>query len=90
MVETFVAAGDLVTAIPSMWNDLRVPLAIVAIFIGGGVAVMKLHHGVGKAIGVAIGAAVLAAVILGSSGLVETAKQTIDRHGGISVGQFGR
>lgn len=90
MIVTTLAAGDLVTAIPSMWNDLRVPLAIVAVMVGAILAAFGLHKGMGTAIGRFIGAVVLAALIMGSSGLIATVKQTVDNHGGLTVGQYGR
>jgi hypothetical protein len=90
MIVQTLAAGDLFTAIPSMWNDARVPLAIVVIAIGAIIAASKLSKGVGTAIGLFIAAAVLAALVIGSSGLVATIKQTTDVHGGLTVGQYGR
>lgn len=35
MTETALAAGDLITAIPSLWQSLQIPLAIIAICVGG-------------------------------------------------------
>ena len=34
MTETALAAGDLITAIPSLWQSLQIPLAIIAICVG--------------------------------------------------------
>jgi hypothetical protein len=90
MIVQTLAAGDLVTAIPAMWNDLRVPLAIIAVMVGAFVAAFGLHKGLGTAIGRFIGAVILAALIMGSSGLIATVKQTVDNHGGLTVGQYGR
>ena len=93
MVQTVMAAGDLMTAIPSFWNDLRVPLGIVVI-IGGTVAgIMKLTHGIAKAGGLIIGGFMLAALVWSGPSIAMSIKHTLDRHtGGATTGvsQYGQ
>jgi len=90
MVETTQAAADLFSAIPSMWSDGRVTAAIVVIAIGAIIAIAKIHHGIGKAIGLFLGAVVLGGLVLGSTGALASIKHTLDNHGGITSGDYGR
>lgn len=90
MVETVMAAADLVNAIPSLWEAIRVPGAILLIMVGVGSAITSLHRGIGTAAGKLIGGIALGAVTLGAVGLVVSSKATIDRHtGGVMIGQYG-
>ncbi len=90
MIETTLAAGDFITAIPTLWESIRVPLAIVAIAVGGAAGIFSLHRGFGTAAGKTIGGIVLAVLILGGVGLAVSAKNSVDKHGGsITTGQFG-
>jgi hypothetical protein len=91
MVETTLAVGDLITALPSMWESLRVPLAIVALIVGGGSGAVGLARGFGHAMGKVLGGIAVAAITLGALGLAMSAQGTVDKYGGnITVGQFGR
>ena len=47
MTETTLAAGDLLTAIPSLWESAQIPLAIIAIFVGGVAGAFALVRGFG-------------------------------------------
>lgn len=86
-----VAVGDLLTAIPSMWESLKVTLAILTIAVGAAAGAFSLVRGFGAAAGKVIGGIALAAIILGGVGLAGSLKGTVDKHGGsITTGQFGR
>lgn len=91
MVETTLAAADLITAIPSLWESLKVPLSILVI-IGGVVAcIISIHRGIGTAAGKLIGAIALSSVVLGAVGLSASGKTTLDRRcNGCTVGQYGQ
>lgn len=91
MIETTLAAGDLLTAIPSLWEAARIPLAIIAIAVGGVAGAFSLVRGFGAAAGKMIGGVAIAAMILGGVGLAVSLKGTVDKHGGnITTGQFGQ
>ena len=90
MVETFVAAADLVTAIPSTLNDLKWPIGLLVAFAGTVIAGFRIHKGAASAFGIMLIAMVMGAAIIGSSGLLATIKQTLDNHSGITTGQYGR
>ena len=51
MIETTLAAGDLLTAIPGLWDAARIPLAIIAIAVGGVSGAFSLTRGFGAAAG---------------------------------------
>lgn len=55
MTETALAAGDLITAIPSLWQALQIPLAIIAICVGGVAGAFSLVRGFGAAAGKVLG-----------------------------------
>lgn len=87
---TVLAAGDLITAIPSLWQSLQVPLAIIAICVGSIAGAFSLVRGFGAAAGRVLGGIAIAAIILGGVGLAMSLKTTVDKHGGgITTGQFG-
>lgn len=90
MIESVLAATDIVTAIPSLWEAIKVPVCILIIMAGAGSAIFSLHRGFGSAAGKMIGGIALAALALGAVGLTVSTKQTIDRHtGGVLIGQYG-
>lgn len=90
MIETAVAAADLVNAIPSLWEAIKVPGAILLVMVGLGGAIFSLHRGIGTAAGKLIGAIALGVATLGAVGLLASGKTTIDRHtGGVLTGQYG-
>mgnify|MGYP003503003422 FL=1 len=91
MIETTLAAGDLLTAIPRLWDAARIPLAIIAIAVGGVSGAFSLTRGFGAAAGKVLGGVAIAAIILGGAGLATSVKGTVDKHGGgITTGQFGQ
>lgn len=90
MISTAVAAGDLLTAVPSLWNDFRVPGAIGLIMAGVGCAIFGIHKGFAHAAGKLIGAIALAALALGAVGLTVSFHETVNKHtGGIMSGGYG-
>lgn len=90
MIETAIAAADLVNAVPSLWEALKVPGAILLLMAGLAGAIVSLHRGVGTAAGKLIGAIALGALVLGGVGLMASFKTTIDHHtGGVLTGQYG-
>lgn len=91
MITTTLAAGDLLTAIPSLWNDMRYPAAICLIIAGVGGAIFSIHKGFGAAAGKLIGAIALAAIALGAVGLTVSFENTVNRHGNnVLTGQYGQ
>jgi hypothetical protein len=90
MITTTIAAGDLLTAIPSFWNDFRFPGAIGLIIAGVGCAIFGIHKGFAHAAGKLIGAIALAALALGAVGLTVSFDKTVNTHGnGIMSGGYG-
>ncbi len=90
MVETVVAAADLVNSIPSMWEAIKVPCAILLIVAGVGGAITSLHKGFGTAAGKLLGGIALGAFALGAVGLMASVDTTVNRHtGGVLTGQYG-
>lgn len=90
MISTAVAAGDLLNAIPSLWNAFRVPGAIALIMVGVVAAITSMHKGFAHAAGKLIGAIALAAVALGAVGLTVSVHETGNKYGGgIMSGGYG-
>ena len=91
MVEHVVAVGDLVTAVPALYEALKVPLGVLALIVGGAAGAFALTKGFGSAAGKVLGGILIAVLIFGGLGLALSAKATMDRHGGsITTGQFGQ
>lgn len=91
MITTTLAAGDLLDAIPSFWNNFRYPAAILLIMSGVVAAIVGIHKGFGHAAGKLLGAIALAACALGAVGLAVSFEQTVNEHGGnIMTGQYGQ
>lgn len=91
MITTTLAAGDLLTAIPSFWNDFRYPAAICLIIAGVVAAIVGIHKGFGHAAGKLLGAIALAAITLGAVGLTTSFENTVNRHGNnVLTGQYGQ
>jgi hypothetical protein len=91
MVETTLAVGDLITGIPALYESLRVPLAVIALIVGGGAGAFALTRGFGSAAGKVLGGIAIAVLIFGGLGIALSVKATVDRHGGgITTGQFGQ
>jgi hypothetical protein len=90
MIETVVAAADFVNAIPSLWEAIKVPGAILLMIVGLGSAGASLHRGIGTAAGKLVGSIALGALAVGGVGLMTSVKTTIDHHtGGLTTGQYG-
>jgi len=90
MISTAVAAGDLLNAIPSLWNAFRVPGAIALIIVGIVGAITSMHKGIAHAAGKLIGAIALAAIALGAVGLTVSLHETVKKNGGgIMSGGYG-
>lgn len=69
----------------------RIPLAIIAIAVGGVSGAFSLTRGLGAAAGKVLGGVAIAAIILGGAGLATSVKGTVDKHGGgITTGQSGQ
>ncbi|MEB3031782.1 hypothetical protein [[Mycobacterium] nativiensis] len=90
MIETFTAAADLMNAIPTLWQSAKYPAAAAMTAVGVGSGIHGLTKGFGTAAARMIGGIALAALVIGSDGLTASTKTTIDRHGGITTGQYGR
>lgn len=91
MITTTLAAGDLLTAIPSLWNDARIPLAIVLIFAAVGAAIGSIHKGFGSAAGKLLGGIALACIAISAVPLVMSMQETVNRHGNnVLTGQYGQ
>jgi hypothetical protein len=90
MIETTLAAGDLITAIPTLWESVKVPLSIVVIIAGIGAGIAGMSRGFGHAAGKLIGGIALAAIVLGAVGISTSLKQSLDHHGQcITCGSYG-
>jgi hypothetical protein len=91
MMMTTVAVGDLLTAVPSFWENARVPFAVSTIMVGAVSGAFSLVRGFAAAAGRVLGGVALAAIILGGVGLAVSLNGTVDKYGGnITTGQFGR
>ncbi|KDE96892.1 hypothetical protein Y900_030120 [Mycolicibacterium aromaticivorans JS19b1 = JCM 16368] len=91
MITTTLAAGDLFTAIPNLFNDALMPGALCLIAAGIVGAIVGLHKGFGTAAGKLIGGITLAAIALGSVGLTVSIDHTLNKHGGnVLTGQYGQ
>jgi len=90
MIATTLAAGDLLTAVPSFFNDFRFPGAIALIISGIGGAIFGIHKGFAHPAGKLIGAIALGALALGAVGLTVSFHETVNKHGnGIMSGGYG-
>lgn len=91
MIHTVIAAGDLLTAVPTFWSDARWPLGIVVCLIGAVVGATKITHGIAKAAGIMIGGLALSAIVLAGPNIAMAIKHTIDNHtGGVSLTRYGQ
>jgi hypothetical protein len=82
MVETTLAVGDLIYAIPTLYHDLQGPIALITILIGAGAGAFSLHKGVGKAVGKVVGGIALAALVFGGASLAHSINTTVNNHSG--------
>jgi lipopolysaccharide export LptBFGC system permease protein LptF len=91
MVVSTLAVGDLIIAIPALYESLRVPLAVIALIVGAVAGAFGLARGFGSAAGKVVGGIAIAVLIFGGLGIALSVKATVDRHGGgITTGQFGQ
>jgi hypothetical protein len=91
MMLSVLAVGDLITGIPTLYESLKVPLAVIALVVGAGAGAFGLTRGFGTAAGKTVGGIAIAALIFGGLGIALSLKATADRHGGgITTGQFGQ
>jgi sulfopyruvate decarboxylase TPP-binding subunit len=80
MVETTLAVGDIINAIPSLYHSLQEPIALITILIGAGAGAFSLHKGVGKAVGKVIGGIALASLVFGGASLAHSINMTVNDH----------
>jgi hypothetical protein len=82
MVETTLALGDLITAIPNLYYQLQMPVAIITLLSGAIAGAFSLHRGIGQAAGKTIGGIALASLVFGGLSLTKAINQTVDTHSG--------
>lgn len=94
MIETTLAAGDLFTAIPNLFENAKLSIAIVALFVGFVAGACALWKGFGSAAGKLLGGIAAAAIIMSGVGFVMSLNTTVNKYGGNigtgSVGQYGQ
>lgn len=94
MIESTLAAGDLFTAIPNLFENAKLSIAIVALFVGFVAGACALWKGFGSAAGKLLGGICAAAIIMGGVGLALSLGTTVNKYGGNigtgSVGQYGQ
>lgn len=81
MVETTLAVGDLITAIPNLYYQLQKPIAVILLITGGIMGAFRLHRGFGHAAGLVIGGIALAALAFGGLSLAHSIDYTVNQHG---------
>jgi hypothetical protein len=82
MVETTLAVGDLITAIPTLYYQLEKPIAVILLITGGISGAFSLHRGFGHAAGKVIGGIALAALVFGGLSLAHSINATVNLHSG--------
>jgi hypothetical protein len=82
MVQTTLAMGDLIYAIPNLYHQLQLPVAVVTLLVGAVSGAFSLHKGVGKAAGKVIGGVALASLVFGGLSLAHSINYTVNMHGG--------
>jgi hypothetical protein len=82
MVETTLAVGDLITAIPSLYYQLQMPVAVITLLVGATAGGFSLHKGVGRASGKVVGGIALASLIFGGLSLAHSINTTVNMHSG--------
>jgi hypothetical protein len=85
MVETTLALGDLITAIPLVYHAAQLPLGIIALVVSAVSGAMSLHRGVGTAIGKVVGGSAVCALIFGGLSLAGSISTTVNAHGGPGI-----
>jgi sulfopyruvate decarboxylase TPP-binding subunit len=82
MVETTLAVGDLINAIPSLYYQLQMPVAVITLLVGALAGAFSLHKGVGKAAGKVVGGIALASLVFGGLSLAHSINATVNLHSG--------
>lgn len=82
MVETTLAFGDLITAIPTLYHQLQLPVAVTMLLVGAVSGALSLHKGIGKAAGKVVGSIALSSLVFGGLSLTQAINQTVDTHSG--------
>jgi hypothetical protein len=85
MVETTLALGDLITAIPLLYHQAQLPLGIIALVVSAVSGGMSLHRGVGTAIGKVVGGSAVCALVFGGLSLAGSIDNTVNIHGGAPI-----
>lgn len=74
--------GDIVDAIPILYQQMQLPIGLITIMIGAVAGAFSLHKGVGKAAGKMVGGIALAALVFGGASLAHSINITVMDHGG--------
>lgn len=82
MVETTLAVGDLITAIPTLYYQLEKPVAVIILIVGALAGAFSLHRGVGRAAGKVVGGIALASLVFGGLSLAHSINATVNMHSG--------
>jgi hypothetical protein len=85
MVETTLALGDLITAVPLLYKQLQLPLGIVSLIVAAVSGGMALNRGVGTAIGKVVGGSAVAALVFSGLSLANSISTTVNAHGGAGI-----
>jgi hypothetical protein len=85
MIETTLAIGDLITAIPALYEQVKLPLGIVGLVVSGLSGALALNRGVGTAVGKVVGGSAVAALIFSGLSLANSITTTVDAHGGAGI-----
>jgi hypothetical protein len=82
MIETTLALGDLIAAIPALYEQAKLPLGVISLVVAAVSGGMALHRGVGTAIGKVVGGSAVAALIFSGLSLSNSITETVDGHSG--------
>ena len=82
MVETTLAVGDLITAIPNLYYQLQMPVAVITLIVGAVSGAFALHRGLGRAVGRVVGGIALASLVFGGLSLAHSINATVNMHSG--------
>jgi hypothetical protein len=74
--------GDLIWAIPSLYSQLQLPVAVMTLIIGAVSGAFSLLKGFGKAAGKVVGGIALASLVFGGLSLANSINNTVNIHGG--------
>jgi hypothetical protein len=85
MIETTLAFADLINAIPTLYEQVKLPLGIVGLVVSGVSGALALNRGVGTAVGKVVGGSAVAALIFSGLSLANSISTTVDDHGGAGI-----